>query len=75
MESNNYTKLKNETDEQLEQYNMIQKFLLNDSSLARSDKPIIWIHLEFMKNSRLWSSFYSSTSYELNQPYLHLTIK
>ena len=68
-------KLKNEKDEQLEQYNMIQKFLLNDSSLARSDKPIIWIHLEFMKNSRLWSSFYSRTSYELNQPYLHLTIK
>ena len=68
-------KLKTEKDEELEQYNMIQKFLLNDSSLARSDKPIIWIHLEFMKNSRLWSSFYSRTSYELNQPYLHLTIK
>ena len=28
-----------------------------------------------MKNSRLWSSFYSRTSHELNQPYLHLTIK
>ena len=68
-------KLKTEKDEELEQYNMIQNFLLNDSSLARSNKPIIWIHLEFMKNSRLWSSFYSRTSYELNQPYLHLTIK
>ena len=68
-------KLKTKKDEELEQYEMIQKYLLNDSSLARSDKPIIWIHLEFMKNSRLWSSFYSRTSYELNQPYLHLTIK
>ena len=54
---------------------MIQKFLLNDSSLARSKKPIIWIHLEFEKNSRLWSSFFSRNTYELNQPYLHLTIK
>ncbi len=54
---------------------MIQKFLLNDSSLARSKKPIIWIHLGFYKNSRSWSSFFSRNSYELNQPYLHLTIK
>ena len=68
-------KLKTEHDEQKEQYKMIEKYLLNDSSLARSNKPIIWIHLEFMKNSRLWSSFYSRSSYELNQPYLHLTIK
>ena len=68
-------KLKTQQDEQADQYQMIQKYLLNDSSLARSNKPIIWIHLEFMKNSRLWSSFYSRTSYELNQPYLHLTIK
>ena len=68
-------KLKSDHDEAVEQYKMIQKYLLNDSSLARSNKPIIWIHLEFMKNSRLWSSFYSRSSYELNQPYLHLTIK
>ena len=25
------------------------KYLLNESSLARSNKPIIWIHLEFIK--------------------------
>ena len=68
-------KLKTHQDEEMEKYDMIQKYLLNDSSLARSNKPIIWIHLEFMKNSRFWSSFYSRSSHELNQPYLHLTIK
>lgn len=68
-------KLKSQLDEELQQYDMIQKFLLNDSSLARSKKPIIWIHLGFYKNSRYWSSFFSRNTYELNQPYLHLTIK
>ena len=52
-------KLKTQLDEELQQYDMIQKFLLNESSLARSKKPIIWVHLGFYKNSRNWPSFFS----------------
>jgi hypothetical protein len=62
-------------DEDKRNYEMVKKYLVNDSSLAKSKLPIIWIHLKYEYNSRWWPSFYSRNTYELNQPYLFLTIK
>lgn len=59
----------------LHDYDMIKKYLLQESSLGKSDKPILWIHIEFERNARWWSSFFSRSSECLNQPYKHLTIK
>lgn len=53
----------------------IQKYLLNESSLSKSKKPILWIHVPYEYNSRKWESFGSRSSFELNQPYLYLTVK
>ena len=36
---------------------LIQKYLLNDSSLTKNNKPILWIHLEFEKNAITFSFF------------------
>jgi hypothetical protein len=62
-----------------ENYNEIRKYLLNDSfnesALANSKKPILWIHVPYEYNSRNWSSFGSRSSFDLNQPYLYLTVK
>ena len=72
-----YNKYKKTIDVQ-EQYNdgeLIQKYLLNDSSLTKNNKPILWIHIEFDKNARSWESFGSRTSDNLNQPYQYLTIR
>ena len=38
---------------------LVKKYLLNDSSLARSNLPILWIHVEGEINARWWESFYS----------------
>lgn len=59
----------------LHDYDMIKKYLLEESSLGKSDKPILWVHIEFERNARWWSSFFSRSSECLNQPYKHLTIK
>jgi hypothetical protein len=53
----------------------IRKYLLNESSLAKSKKPILWIHVPHEYNSRDWLSFGSRSSFELNQPYLYLTVR
>lgn len=53
----------------------IQKYLLNDASLAKSQKPILWIHVPYEYNSRKWLNFGSRSSFDLNQPYLYLTVK
>jgi hypothetical protein len=53
----------------------IRKYLLNESSLSDSKKPILWIHIPYEYNSRKWESFGSRSSLELNQPYLYLTVK
>jgi len=53
----------------------IQKYLLDDVTLAESKKPILWIHVPYEYNSRKWLSFGSRSSLELNQPYLYLTAK
>jgi len=62
-------------EENMGNYDSIQKYLLNASSLADEKKPIIWIHLTYDYNSRNWISFGSRSSFELNQPYLYLTVK
>lgn len=71
---NRYKKM-NKKEEQIEEYELIKKYLLNESSLAKSTKPIIWIHNIYEVNSRWWVNFQSRNTTELNQPYLYLTIK
>lgn len=56
-------------------YGSIRNYLLNESSLAKVKKPILWIHVPYEYNSRNWLSFGSRSSTELNQPYLYLTVK
>ena len=60
-------------------YNEIKKYLLSDtynkSALATSKKPILWIYVPHEYNARNWASFGSRSSYDLNQPYLYLTVK
>ena len=65
----------NKNNDDIEQYELVKKYLLNDSSLAKSKKPIIWIHMVYDINSRWWPSFSSRNTDCLNQPYLYLTIK
>jgi hypothetical protein len=61
--------------EQLDEYYSIKKYLLNTKTLGKSKKPILWIHVPYEYNSRNWQSFGSRSSYELNQPYLYLTVR
>jgi hypothetical protein len=56
-------------------YSEIQKYLLKDKDLDKSKKPILWIYIPYEYNSRNWLSFGSRNSFELNQPYLYLTVK
>jgi hypothetical protein len=63
-------------EEDIENYAIIKKYLLNDNkTLGGSKKPIIWIHIPYEYNSRNWLSFGSRSSHELNQPYLYLTVR
>jgi hypothetical protein len=56
-------------------YSDIRKYLLKDKDLDKSKKPILWIYIPYEYNSRNWLSFGSRNSFELNQPYLYLTVK
>jgi hypothetical protein len=58
-----------------DEYDLIKKYLLNESPLYGYNRPKIWIHSKYEVNSRKWKSFYSRNSTDLNQPYIHLTIK
>jgi len=58
-----------------DEYKLIQTYLLNDSPLYGFDKPKLWIHTKYEINARKWKSFQSRSSTDLNQPFIHLTIK
>jgi hypothetical protein len=58
-----------------DEYEMVKKYLLNDSPLYGFNKPKLWIHTKYDLNARKWLDFHSRSSFDLNQPYLHLTIK
>lgn len=58
-----------------DEYTLIKKYLLNESPLYGFNKPKLWIHSKYEVNSRQWKSFQSRNSTDLNQPYIHLTIR
>ena len=62
-------------EESKDNYEAIQKYLLDDVTLGKSKKPILWIHVPYEYNSRKWLSFGSRSSFDLNQPYLYLTVR
>jgi hypothetical protein len=72
-----YNKYKDseEDDEHMTNYKLVRQYLLNESSLAQSKKPIIWIHMVYDTNARWWPSFGSRNTDNLNQPYQYLTLK
>ena len=58
---------------------MIEKHFFKKNNNIIIDKydhrPILWIYVNFKKNSKNWLSFYSRNSYCLNTPYKSLTIQ
>jgi len=54
---------------------LIQDYLLENVTLEKSQKPILWIYVPHEYNSRNWLSFGSRSSFDVNQPYLYLTVK
>ena len=64
---------KQKREEKTDIYESIQQYLLDDDTLGKSKKPILWIHVPYEYNSRRWLSFGSRSSIDLNQPYLYLT--
>ena len=56
-------------------YEMVKKYLLNDSPLYGKNRPKIWIHTKYEINARKWKNFQSRNSTDLNQPYLILTVQ
>lgn len=66
---------KKELRENADRTSFIQQYLLNDTSLIRSKKPMLWIHIPYEYNTRKWVDFNSRKTKELNQPYLYLTVQ
>jgi len=62
-------------DELYDTNKTIQEFLLDEFTLGKSKKPILWIHVPYEYNSRKWLNFGSRSSFDLNQPYLYLTVR
>ena len=56
-------------------YEYLQNYILKETSIPASKKPIMWIHVPYEYNARHWESFGSRSSWKLNQPYLYLTVK
>lgn len=56
-------------------YELVKKYLLNDSAMYGKNRPKLWIHSSYDLNARKWKNFMSRTSTDLNQPYLYLTIQ
>lgn len=62
-------------EQALDTHTAIQKYLLDGETLGDSKKPILWVHVPYEYNARKWDNFASRGSFDLNQPYLYLTIK
>lgn len=54
---------------------IIRKAFINETQLNKATKPILWIHIPYSKNARIWDDFYSRSTDNLNLPFMYLTIK
>jgi hypothetical protein len=61
--------------EHIDDYEMVKKYLLNDSPIYGKNRPKLWIHSKYEINARKWKNFMSRNTTDLNQPYLYLTIQ
>ena len=61
-------------DEELDKYNLVRKYLLNEGD-SMLGKPFIWIHTPHKINARNWASFKSRNTLDLNEPYKNLCVK
>jgi len=68
------TKIKGQLNDN-DDYETIRKYVLNESPLYGYNRPKLWVHSKYEVNSRNWKKFQNRNSTDLNQPYLHLTIK
>jgi len=62
-------------EEESDSFLAVQHYLLDNVTLGKSKKPILWIYVPHEYNARKWLSFGSRSSLELNQPYLYLTVR
>jgi len=69
------TQLKEAISPESEENELIRKYLLNESPLYGYNRPKLWIHSTYEYNARTWKSFGSRSSTDLNQPYIHLTVR
>lgn len=53
---------------------IIEKYLIDDDSILREKRPLVWVYIPREINARNWLSFYSRNTRDLNQPYLMLTL-
>lgn len=65
---------KYEREDEFKRSKLIRHYLLNDTDIATSALPILWVHVPYELNSRSWESFNSRSSMELNLSYIQLTI-
>jgi hypothetical protein len=70
----NYNK-KVSKDVEIEERDLIQKFLASDVNKMDRKKPFLWIHIEYDINERHWLNFGSRNTTNLNMPYFYLTIR
>ena len=54
---------------------VIRKVFINETQVKKTNKPILWIHIPYEKNARIWENFYSRMTDNLNLPFMYLTIK
>lgn len=52
-------------------YDVLKNKVLNN----KDNLPIIWVYVPYRYNARKWCSFGSRSSFDVNQPYLNLTLK
>ncbi len=69
------TKMRKSAEDTNPNSDIIREYLLNESPLYGYNRPKLWIHSKYEMNARKWKDFYSRNTTDLNQPYIHLSIK
>jgi len=60
---------------QIESHHMTDPIKIREYLQQRFRKPVIWIHIDYDYNAMNWSSFFSRGNFDMNIPYINLTVE
>ena len=72
-----YKRMEDHSRNEISEYDtiVVSKMLETRELILKEKRPLLWIHIPYTVNARMWESFSSRNTMDINQPYIYACIR